>query len=75
MSTTFNHDWDSLPGESASHIADAEAALKRVADALDDQVVTYELSDVREDLNRTRDFLTEALRAVDAALAPASAKR
>lgn len=69
MSTTFNHDWDTLPGESASHIADAEATLKRVADALDDQIATYGLSDVREDLDRTRDFLTEALQAVDAALA------
>lgn len=59
--TTFAHDWGSLPGDSSSTIADIETSVKRLATALDNEDQTYQLGDVRTDLEQIRELANRAL--------------
>jgi hypothetical protein len=62
----FDHDWDSLPGETSTHVVDIEEAVARAVKAIDDGDTSYGLSELKADLERVRDLAARSIADIDA---------
>ena len=63
----YEHDWDSLPGESSSQIVDLEAIVKRMTKSIDNGDTSYGIAEMRTDLEEIRDLATKSLADIDRA--------
>ena len=63
----YEHDWDSLPGESSSQIVDLEATVKRMTRSIDNGDTGYGIAEIKTDLEEIRELATKSIADIDTA--------